>query len=260
MADLTSKLGSFALIGIKDLVVKDRTSKTVEAKLSHLVNINISDELSTDYLRGGYTNPKLLTIYGDRDITLTATSATMSTDLLKILTNSKTETKRKSEQMVEDLTLSSGTFNISAEITSGIAPTIFALDQFGKEMKPALKVGNPVSNTTDYSILDKKITCHSSVTKVRVYYETMVTVETIEIADVTPKNFEFAGLAVAKEIESGKFYKVWIEIPNGSISPSYSLSAKNEASAPDSVELTIDCLQDTSKGYPIAISFLEETN
>lgn len=255
---ITNRLGSFALIGIKDLVVKDRTTKAVEAKFSHLVNINIADELSTDYLRGGYTNPKLLTIYGDRDTTLTATSATMSTDLLKILTNSNTQVKTKSEQMVEDLELSGGGFTISADVTSGVAPTIFALDQFGKEIKPALKVGTPGSNEGDYSISGKKITCHSSVTKIRAYYETMVEVETIEIADVTPKNFEFAGLAVAKEIESGKLYRVWIEIPNGSITPSYNIGAKNEASAPDSVELTIDCLKDTSKGYPIAISFLEE--
>ena len=257
---ITNRLGSFALIGIKDLVAKDRTTKAVEAKLSHLVNINISDELSTDYLRGGYTNPKLLTIYGDRDTTLTATSATMSTDLLKILTNSTTQVKTKSEQMVEDLEISGGKFTISATPTVGVTPTIFAIDQFGKEIKPALVVGTPSSNETDYSILGKDITCHSSVKKIRAYYETEVEVETIEIADVTPKNFEFSGLAVAKEIESGKLYKVWIEIPNGSITPSYSIGAKNEASAPDSVELTIDCLKDTSRGYPIAISFLEDAN
>ena len=254
---ITNRLGSFALIGIKDLVVKDRATKAIEAKFSHLVNINIADELSTDYLRGGYTNPKLLTIYGDRDTTLTATSATMSTDLLKILTNSSTEVKTKSEQMVEDLDVKDGKFTIQYEVTSGVAPTIFALDKFGKEIKPALEVGSPVTEGK-YSITGKDITCHESVTKIRVYYESMVEVETIEIADVTPKNFEFAGLAVAKEIESGKLYKVWIEIPNGSITPSYNIGAKNEASAPDSVELTIDCLLDTSKGYPIAISFLED--
>lgn len=255
---ISNRLGSFALIGIKDLVAKDRTTKVVEAKLSHLVNINIADELATDYLRGGYTNPKLLTIYGDRDTSLTATSATMSTDLLKILTNSKTEVKTKSEQMIEVLELKEGKFTISNEITTGVTPTIFAIDQFGKEIKPALVVGTPESNATEYSILGKDITCNEAVKKIRVYYETMVEVETLEMGDVTPKAYEFAGLAVAKEIESGKLYKVWIEIPNGSISPSYSLSAKNEASAPDSIELKIDCLKDENKGFPIAISFLEQ--
>lgn len=255
---IKNSLGSFALVGIKDLVVKDKSTKAVQAKFSHLVNINISDELSTDYLRGGYSNPKLLTIYGDRDTTLTATSATMSTDLLKILTNSQVEVKTKSEQMVEDLEIKTGKFTVSAEITSGVAPTIYKLDEFGKEVKPALTVGTPLSNEADYSISGKDITCHSSVKKIRVYYETMVEVETIEIKDVTPKNYEFSGIAVAKEIESGKLYKVWIEIPNGSITPSYNIGAKNEASAPDSVELTIDCLQDNAKGYPIAISFMEQ--
>lgn len=255
---ITNRLGSFAIIGIKDLVVKDKGTKAVQAKFSHLVNINISDELSTDYLRGGFSNPKLLTIYGDRDTTLTATSATMSTDLLKILTNSSTEIKTKSEQMVEDLVLSTGKFTIKETPTSGVAPTIFKLDEYGKEVKPALTVGTPTSNEGDYSISGKDITCHSSVKKIRVYYETSVEVETIEVKDVTPKNYEFAGLAVAKEIESGKLYRVWIEIPNGSIAPSYNIGAKNEASAPDSIELKIDCLMDTGKGYPISLSFLEE--
>lgn len=255
---ITNRLGSFALIGIKDLVVKDRATKAVQAKLSHLVNINLADELSTDYLRGGYTNPKLLTVYGDRNTTLTATSATMSTELLKILTGSEAVVKTKSEQMIEEPELKAGKFTISKAVSTGVAPTIFALDEFGKEIKPALVVGTPGTNKTEYSISALEITCHTDVKRIRVYYETLLEVETIEIKDVTPKSFEFAGLAVAKEIESGKLYRVWIEIPNGAITPSYNIGAKNEASAPDSVELTIDCLQDTSKGYPIAVSFLEE--
>ena len=255
---ITNRLGSFALIGIKDLVVKDRATKAVEAKLSHLVNINIADELSSDYLRGGYTNPKLLTIYGDRNTTLTATSATMSTDLLKILTGTQSEVKTKLEQMVEEPALKEGKFTIKYEVASGAEPTIYALDEYGKELKPALTVGTPTSEAGQYSITTKDITCHAGVKRIRVYYEASVEVETIELGNVTPKSYEIAGLAVAKEIETGKLYRVWVEIPNGSISPTYSISAKNEASAPDSVELTIDCLQDTSKGYPIAISFLEE--
>lgn len=255
---ITNRLGSFALIGIKDLVVKDRATKAIEAKLSHLVNINIADELSTDYLRGGYSNPKLLTIYGDRNTTLTATSATMSTELLKILTGNEAVVKTKLEQMVEEPELKEGKFTIKYEVAKGGTPTIFALDEYGKEIKPALTVGSPVSTAGQYSITTKDITCHADVKRIRVYYEASVEVETIEVKDVTPKSFEFAGLAVAKEIETGKLYRVWIEIPNGSITPSYNIGAKNEASAPDSVELTIDCLQDTSKGYPIAVSFLEE--
>lgn len=323
---ITNRLGSFALIGIKDLVAKDRTTKKVEANLKHLVNINITDELSTDYLRGGYTNPKLLTIYGDRDTTLTATSATMSTDLLKILSSTEAQIKTKSELMIEDLEADGSAvpfadgeegksvFTLSADVTPNSTMTIFAIDQFGKEVKPALVLGQPAEdgdiivhppvdggdngddglgggstggsdgdnnlggdsdngdNAVDgvavqdiiyetgfeYSIDGRTITCNASITKIRVYYESLVEVETLEIADIVPKSFAFSGLAVAKEIESQKLYKVWIEIPNGSISPSYNISAKNEASAPDSIELTIECLQDTTKGYPIAISFLEE--
>lgn len=309
---ITNRLGSFALIGIKDLVAKDRTTKKVEANLKHLVNINITDELSTDYLRGGYTNPKLLTIYGDRDTTLTATSATMSTDLLKILSSTEAQIKTKSELMIEDLEAEGSAvpfadgeegksvFTLSADVTPNSTMTIFAIDQFGKEVKPALVLGQPAEdgdiivhppvdggdngddglgggsdngdNAVDgvavqdiiyetgfeYSIDGRTITCDASITKIRVYYESLVEVETLEIADIVPKSFAFSGLAVAKEIESQKLYKVWIEIPNGSISPSYNISAKNEASAPDSIELTIECLQDTTKGFPIAISFLEE--
>lgn len=254
---ITNRLGSFALVGIKDLIAKDRSTKLPVAKFSHLVNINISDELSADYLRGGYTNPKLLTIYGDRNTTLTATSATMSTDLLKVLTNSQVEVKTKKQQMVEEPELKMSKFNITKQVAGGTTPTIYKLDEFGKEVHPALTAGE-ATNEGEYSISTTQISCHTSVKRIRVYYETEVEVETIEIKDVTPKNYEFAGIAVAKEIESGKLYRVWIEIPNGSITPSYNIGAKNEATAPDSVELTIDCLQDNAKGYPIALSFLEE--
>ena len=56
------KLESFAFIGIKNLVIKDRETHATKCLLPHLVNLSLNDETARDYLRGGFGNPKLLTV------------------------------------------------------------------------------------------------------------------------------------------------------------------------------------------------------
>ena len=54
------KLESFAFIGIKNLVIKDRETHATKCLLPHLVNLSLNDETARDYLRGGLGNPKPL--------------------------------------------------------------------------------------------------------------------------------------------------------------------------------------------------------
>ena len=254
-----ANLASFAFIGIKDFVIRDRITKAVECSLKHMVNISLSDETAQEFLRGGYGNPKLLTLFGDRNCKLEGQTATMTTDLLRVMSNNKILTKTKPEQQVEILTLSEGGFTLKSTPSSGVSPTIFKIDDAtGKEIKPALKVGEPTSNETDYSISGTKITCHNSVKKIIVYYDADIEVETIEATDNTPKNYEGSGLLVAKEIETGTLYKAWIECPNMTVQPSFNMQSKNETGAPDPVSLNIDLLVDASKGYPYSLSFAQD--
>ena len=108
-----SDLASFAFLGIKDMTFRKRGQSTIEAHLKHLVDIDISDETAVDYLRGGYTNPKLLTIYGDRDCKIEGNTATMSTELLKIMTNNSTKTITEDRQIIETLDVTGGKFILS---------------------------------------------------------------------------------------------------------------------------------------------------
>lgn len=250
---------SFVYLGIKDFLIRDRETKKEVCKLKHLVNINLSDETSQEFLRGGYKNPKLLVLYGDRNCQLTASTSTQSADLIKVMFNNDTVTKTKSLPVVETLNLADGTFALSKTPSTGVPITVFKVDaNTGKELKPALVVGTPVSNPTDYSILTNKITCHSTVKKIVVSYNADVEVESLEMADGTPKNWEACGILYAKEIETGNIYKAWLELPNISFLPKNTISAKNESGTPDAVEFTVD-LMNGADGYPYALDFQRET-
>lgn len=206
----------------------------------------------------GYGNPKLLTLYGDRNCQLTASTATQTTDLIKVMFNTTSIVKTKSLPVVETLTVSGGVFTLSKTPASGIAPTIFKVDTTtGKELKPALVAGTPTTNPTDYSISGTTVTCNSSVTKISVSYNAEIEVEALEMSDNTPKNWEACGILYCKEIETGNLYKAWLELPNISILPNASMSAKNENGAPDPVELTVD-LMVGADGYPYALDFVKE--
>lgn len=249
-------IDSFVFIGIKNFIITDKITKKVECKIPHMVSISLSDETAQDFLRGGYGNPKLLTIFGDRDCKLEGSTATLTTDLLKILSNNKIETKTKPEMFVEEISIANGKFSLANTPAPNGVLDVFRIDTTtGKEIKPSLTIGSPSTNVTDFSISGKDITCNAAVTKIIVYYQSAVEVETIEAKDSTPKNYAGHGLLLAKEIETGTLYSAWIDCPNMTIQPSFKTQSKNEAAAPEAVALNIDLLMDTAKGYPYSLDF-----
>lgn len=250
-----ANLSSFAFLGVKDFVISDKMTGEVACNLKHLVSLNLEDTMSEDFLRGGYGNSKLLTVYGDRSTVLTGSTATQTTALMKIMSNSTTETKTKELQQVEEPTLSGGKFSLKLMPVSGAAITVCALDSFGKELK--LTAGSP-TNPKEYSIVGKDITANSSVKAIRVYYIAQQEAECIEVKDITPKTWSGTGLLIAKEVETGKLFKALLECPNMSITPNFSMSAANDGQVPAAVELTINLMMDNGKGYPYSISFVEE--
>lgn len=249
-------LGSYAYIGIKNLIFKNKTTGEVECNIKHLVDLNLTDQMNEDFLRGGYGFEKLLTVYSNRDTKLEGSTASETTALTKVKSNSEVVTKSKAIQQIEEIAVSGGTFTLKLTPASGYALTVASLDKFGKETK--LSLGTPNTNATDYSIVGKVITCHSSVTKIIVYYMAEENVETIEIKEITPKNWEAHGILVAKEIETGKLYKCVIEMPNVSVSPNFSTSFKNSDGAPDPSNLAINIMYDNGAGYAYALNFKEE--
>lgn len=251
-----ANLESFAYIGIKSFIFKNKTTGLVECNLKHLVNLNLTDTMQEDFLRGGYGFEKLLTVFSNRETKLEGETATQTTDLIKIMSNSSSSVKTKNVQQIEEPELLGGKFTLKLSPSSGVPMDVMALDVNGKETK--LSVGAPATNPSEYSITGKDVTCNTSVKKIRVYYVAQQEVETIEIKDITPKNWEAQGILVAKEIETGKLFKCVLDIPNCTVSPNFSSSFKNSDGSPDNVSLAINIMFDSGKGYSYSLNFVEE--
>lgn len=250
------KLESFAFIGIKNLVIKDRETHATKCLLPHLVNLSLNDETARDYLRGGLGNPKLLTVFGDRDTTLTGTTATMTADLMSVMTSNDVETATKPVQVVETLEGTSGAFTLTQQpSTTNPAITVWKVDDVGKS--ELLTKGDAVSEGV-YTITDKAIATEATVARIKVAYMVDKEVQGIAGKDFVAKTYEANGILLVQEIESDKIFTVDLELPRITVAPSYSLSAKNESGAPDTVELTIDLLKDDNKGYSYYLAFYEE--
>lgn len=250
------KLESFAFIGIKNLVIKDRETHATKCLLPHLVNLSLNDETARDYLRGGLGNPKLLTVFGDRDTTLTGTTATMTADLMSVMTSNDVETATKPVQVVETLEGTSGAFTLTQEpSTTNPAITVWSVDDVGKS--ELLTKGDAVEEGK-YTVTAQAIATEATVTRIKVAYMVDKEVQGIAGRDFVAKTYEANGILLVQEIESDKIFTVDLELPRITVAPSYSLSAKNESGAPDTVELTIDLLKDDNKGYSYYLAFYEE--
>ena len=250
------KLESFAFIGIKNLVIKDRETHATKCLLPHLVNLSLNDETARDYLRGGLGNPKLLTVFGDRDTTLTGTTATMTADLMSVMTSNDVETATKAVQVVETLEGTLGAFTLTQEpSTTNPTITVWKVDDVGKS--ELLTKGDAVEEGK-YTITAQAIATEETVTRIKVAYMVDKEVQGIAGKDFVAKTYEANGILLVQEIESDKIFTVDLELPRITVAPSYSLSAKNESGAPDTVELTIDLLKDDNKGYSYYLAFYEE--
>lgn len=250
------KLESFAFIGIKNLVIKDRETHATKCLLPHLVNLSLNDETARDYLRGGLGNPKLLTVFGDRDTTLTGTTATMTADLMSVMTSNDVETATKPVQVVETLEGTLGAFTLTQEpSTTNPTITVWKVDDVGKS--ELLTKGDAVEEGK-YTITAQAIATEETVTRIKVAYMVDKEVQGIAGKDFVAKTYEANGILLVQEIESDKIFTVDLELPRITVAPSYSLSAKNESGAPDTVELTIDLLKDDNKGYSYYLAFYEE--
>jgi len=252
-------ISSYVYRGIKNLIIYDKVTNEAKCNIEHAVDVTLNDAMAEDHLRGGFGLPKILTVYGERDCSLTLTTATMSPELQSTISGNSFVVKTKSIEKIEDIDISGGKFTLSETITSGRTPTIHKIDVgTGKVITPALKLGSPTTNSEDYSIVGKDITCHSSVIRIRVFYSTDKVVESSEAKTSIPRTYRAAGLAIIEEIATGILYMAELELANISIQPTNSIIIKNSSSAPDVITLNISVLMDNAKGYPYALNLIEE--
>ena len=253
-------IGSFVYTGVETLLLRKKDeNKTLACDLQYLVNFTLNDEQAVEFLRGGLNNPKLLTFYGDRDTSIECTTASNSDEILALMSNTTTKYRTEPKDKTETVMLSGGKFTLKSTPSVGQKLDVFAIGADGRRIKPALTLGTPATNESDYSIEGQTITCHSSVKRIKVFYKTDVEVAVIEAIDSTPEVYEMSMILFAQDVETKKAFRAWIEAPSVSIQPTKTFQGKNEASAPDPITLKIDMMFDEGSDYVYKMSFADKT-
>ena len=246
----------FAFIGVKNLLVKDKKTKEVVAELPYLVGFNLSDNQPIEYLRGGFERLKLLPFKGDRETSVTVTTATSCPDLLKLQLNTEFEEAEQIFDQIVNLEVVGGVAQIpvDAPVAEGTVMTVNAVDSMGKKSK--LVAGESVS-TGVYVYDNGTITVSEGVASIRVMYQTKKSAQVLKAKDVDTKTYEAVGIVVAQEVGTGEMYDVQVDIPAAVFQLNNQLDASNEGGVPENVEFTIDMLADATKDYVYQLSFAE---
>ena len=249
---LTYGKGEYVWTGIINDLFDDKTTRKTVCAIPNGVDLTFSDELQVNYVRGSENNKRLIQLTGDRDTKITFNTATISDQLMAIKTNTSSLSKAVDVKVFDALIPdSSNQVTLSQTPKAGAVITVKPVNTSGVE-GAELVVGTPATTDDAYSLNSNTITVNSAVKKVNVYYTTNKTMTSMEIKDITPKNYKVSALLVGKSV-GGKIIKGVLEAGNVAISPSYTFSAKNSSDVPDAMSIEMDCLEDGFAGYPVRI-------
>ena len=244
----------FAFIGVKNLYVMGKKTRETVAELPYLLGFNLSDNQPIEYLRGGFERLKLLPFKGDRETSVTVTTATACPELLKLQLNTEFEEVEQNFKTEENVVGTDGSFTLKETPAVGEPVDVWAVDAQGKKTK--LTVAETVAEGS-YVINDNTITTEATVEKIRVLYYITKTAQVLKAKDVDTKTYEVSATVVAQEVGTGDMYLVQVDIPSAVFQLNNQLDASNEGGVPDNVEFTIDMLADATKDYVYMISFRE---
>lgn len=255
---ITTRVGNIAITGIKNMFFFDKSNGELMGDFDKLVDISLSDEQASSELRGGYGNPVLLKIYGDRTTTLTASMATVSTDFLKIATGSTVTIKTLPTDEVEKMVpITGASVTLSSTPSTNAVMSVFVADAYGRNLTKLEKVSS-APNAGQYSVSGNKITVNASTTgKLNVYYKTDKEVESVEARTGSHPKFRMSAICICTDVDSGKIYRGTITSESVQISSNYSITGKNSSDAPEAQTLTLDLLQDTGSTHPYALELFE---
>lgn len=260
---IETKVGNIMLTGIKNLLVKTKTTpKTVIGDFDTLVDLVLSNEEAKSEKRFGYGAPIRFTLYGDTTTTLTGTFGTISPELLRVMTGNVVTAKTVAVDVIDKgVAISSSTATLTKGVPSvGRELTVYVADSNGRN-KTLLSAGTPASDATKYSISGSTITVNEAVTgTLNVYYMTDKEVEAIEAAPSTHSIYSMVGICTGYDVDTGAIYRGSIEIPSAQMSSNYNWGAKNSQDVPDDQTVEITCLYDSTAGYPYRILFEKVTS
>lgn len=254
---MPNKIGSFAIVGLRDVKVIDNLGEVV-TKLKHGKDIDISNESSTSYLRGGEGNKKLLAISGDSSATITINTATMTTKLWEIITGNIMTTETRPVQVEKTATITTNKITLDGTPSVGAKMTIFTVDAFGRD-DVLLALGDPTTTVNTYSVSGSTVTFHNGTSgKVHVYYSTDKEVQVITSKPNVAKNYRFEATLLLKDVETKESFIGNLIVGNGKIQENYNLGGANESTEPSPIPLVIDCMEDSSTGKFYEILFYDD--
>lgn len=249
---LTFGKGDYVFTGIANILFDDKVTGETICACPIGTDLTYSDELQVNYVRGGLDNKRQIMLTGDRDTKITFNVATITDELLALKTNSELKTEATEVKVFEALTPNgSNQVTLSHTPKAGAYITVKPVNTNGVEGR-ALTVGTPSSTEDAYSISASVITLNSVVKKVNVYYTTTKTMQSMDIKDISSKNYVVNALLVGKS-KGGQIISGVLRAGNASITPSFSFSAKNSSDVPDTMSIEIDCLDDAFTGSPVKI-------
>ena len=245
-------LNEFYFMGARGTTIRKRGTGQRECYIKNLVKINIDDSVAENFIRGGFGNEKLDVIYGDREASLTGATATYNPDLIKVMSKSELTEKAKDLSYTQDLEVANGKFSLKYTPKVGTTPQVWALNSLGEETK--LTLGTATSG--QFAITGKDITCEGTVKNIRVTYDIAETVDTIEFKEVASEAYDITTTLVCKKIGTSQIVECLLEVPNGTVTPTFNFDVSNDGSVPEVVELKINMLKDPVKNYPYAFNFI----
>lgn len=252
---ITNPLKEYVITGIKSLLFYDANGD-FSVELDKLTDINLTDETASSELRGGLGNPVILTIKGDRTCKLSASSSTLSTDYIKLLTGNSVTTKTINTPKVDKkLAITSNTATLTKTPSAGANVTIYLSNANGENIMKLTKVAS-APTTGQYSITGSVVTLASGTTGViNAYYFVSEEVEAQEATSGVTPTYSCKGVCLLTSTSNKRLYKGIIDMPNVQVSPSITLAGKNSSDAPDANTLELDLLSTGS--YPYAIQAVE---
>lgn len=206
-------------------------------------------------------NPVILTIKGDRTCKLSASSSTLSTDYIKLLTGNSVTTKTvNTPKRDKELSITSNTATLTKTPAVGANVTVFLSNANGENITKLNKTSS-APTAGQYSITGSTITVASGTTGVlNVYYFVAEEVEAQEATSGVTPTYSCKGVCLLTSTSNKRLYRGIIDMPNVQVSPSVTLAGKNSSDAPDANTLELDLLSTGTYPYAIQASEISTSN
>lgn len=250
-------LQDYAWIGFERLVIEDKKTADVLCELEYIVNFNLSDNQPIEYLRGGIKRAKLLPFKGDREISITVSTATNKPELQQIMMDAEAEEIETNALVVEDLVCEDGTgvFNLTKVPAEGLTVNVWSKDAIG--VKTKMSNGDSAASGV-FVVAGQTITCDPSVTAIHVVYRSPEKRYAIKAKDGNVKAFKVTAVLWAQEVGTSNIYVADVEVPSAAIQLNNAIDASNEGGVPDNIEFTIDAMEDAVADYHYMVTYGEQ--